>query len=92
MIKYDPLQIFDISKKEKNKENKTTLENTVLNISENSLSKVNIKLMYDKTDKPSIFLPPLRFSIIMTSGSHQKFYVEIHFSKALKPVLNFESQ
>lgn len=48
--------------------------------------------MYDKADKPSIFLPPLGISIIMTSGNHQKFYVEIHFSKALKPALNFESQ
>lgn len=74
------------------KENKTTLENTGLILSENSLGKVNIKLMYDKTDKPSIFLPPLRISIIITSGNHQKSYVEIHFSKVLKPVLNFENQ
>lgn len=48
--------------------------------------------MYDKTDKPYIFLPPLRISTIITSGNHQKFYVEIHFSKVLKPVLNFKSQ
>lgn len=53
-------------------------------ISENSLNKVNIKLKYDKADKSSILLPPFQISIIMTLGNLQKFYVEIHFSKALK--------
>lgn len=55
MTKYDPLHVHDISKREEEgKENNA--ENTGLIISENSLSEVNIKLMY-KTDKP-IFFPP----------------------------------
>lgn len=48
--------------------------------------------MYDKTDKPYIFLPRLRISTIIISDNHQKFYDEIHFSEVLKPVLNFKTQ
>lgn len=61
-------------------------------ISDNSLSKVNIKFKYNKPDKSSILLLPFRISIIMTLGNHEKFYVEIHFNKALKHILNFEHQ
>jgi len=61
-------------------------------ISENTLSKVNIKSEYDKADKSSILLLPFRISIIMILGNYQKFHTEIHFSKALTYVLNFEHQ
>lgn len=61
-------------------------------ISDNSLSKVNIKLKYNKSDKSSILLFPFRISIIMTLGNHQKLYGEIHLNKALKHILNFEHQ
>lgn len=68
--------------KEKKKEKKTTLENTGLIISENSLSEVNIKLMY-KTDKP-IFSSLSEFPLIwlqtIIRNSMLKFILVKHLS------------